>query len=222
MAASSNHRFSDQSLRAQWWDYQRAGAYFVTICTRHRVAYFGQVEEGIMHLSPTGVLADVFWHQIPLHASAVNLGPFVVMPDHIHGIVLLGSGGSGESSVGSSVGSVGSLYTTIPHQVPQDQPDSQIPQDQPDPQDPQDQDQTASSPPATGGKNQEMAQKSPKKNSLSVVIRNYKGAVTRHARRLGLPHGWQSRFHDRIIRNEEAYLRISRYIRDNPKNWGRK
>lgn len=212
MGASSNHRFSDQNLRAQWWDYQRAGAYFVTICTRHRVAYFGQVEKGVMHLSPTGVLADVFWHQIPFHASSVDLGPFVVMPDHIHGIVLLGSVGS--------VGSVGSLYTTIP-QDRQDRQDPQGPQNRQD-QIPQDQDQNAPqapSPRSTGGKNQEMAQKSPRKNSLSAVIRNYKAAVTRHARRLGLPYGWQSRFHDRIIRSEEEYLRISRYIRDNPKNW---
>ena len=58
-------------------------------------------------------------------------------------------------------------------------------------------------------------------NTVSSIIGSYKAAVTKHARRLGLEFEWQTRFYDRIIRNDRAYRRIQQYIIDNPKNWGR-
>lgn len=51
------------------------------------------------------------------------------------------------------------------------------------------------------------------------IIGSYKSAVTNHANRLGLPHQWQSLFHDHIIRNDLEYQRISNYIVNNPGNW---
>ncbi|TVR76437.1 MAG: hypothetical protein EA412_13645 [Chitinophagaceae bacterium] len=69
-------------------------------------------------------------------------------------------------------------------------------------------------------KNKQMASISPKSNSISTIIRSYKSAVTKHANRLGLEHGWHSRFHDHIIRDDAEYQRISDYIINNPANWG--
>ena len=66
-----------------------------------------------------------------------------------------------------------------------------------------------------------MSQISPKANSISAIIRSYKSAVTKRANELGYCFQWQSRFHDRIIRDKRAYWAISRYIENNPKKWER-
>ncbi|MDZ7722170.1 MAG: transposase [candidate division KSB1 bacterium] len=68
-------------------------------------------------------------------------------------------------------------------------------------------------------KNKFMSDISPKSGSVSTLIRSYKSAVTRHAHRLGFDFTWQSRFYDHIIRNDQAFERISDYIRNNPLNW---
>ena len=90
------NKYRIASARASWWDYGWAAPYFITICTKDRENYFGEVINGSMRLSQAGVLADVLWHQIPHHAQNVELGVFVVMPNHIHGILILnGDGGDG-------------------------------------------------------------------------------------------------------------------------------
>ncbi|RKY77491.1 transposase, partial [candidate division KSB1 bacterium] len=77
------------STRLQNWDYRWNGYYFVTICTENKEEYFGEIKNGKMHLSPIGIIADVLWHEIKNHAKNVELGEFVVMPNHIHGIIIL-------------------------------------------------------------------------------------------------------------------------------------
>lgn len=57
------------------------------------------------------------------------------------------------------------------------------------------------------------------KNSISSIVGGYKAAVTKHANRLGYEFGWQTRFHDHIIRDEKAFDKISNYIINNPSNW---
>jgi REP element-mobilizing transposase RayT len=57
------------------------------------------------------------------------------------------------------------------------------------------------------------------KNTVSSIIGSYKSAVTKHANRLGLKNGWQTRFHDHIIHNDAEYQRISNYIVNNPNKW---
>jgi putative transposase len=83
------NKYRIASARAAWWDYGWAGAYFIAIITRNRVHCFGNIKNQCMILSPVGVLANVFWHEIPNHAPNVDLGAFVVMPDHFHGILIL-------------------------------------------------------------------------------------------------------------------------------------
>lgn len=65
------------------------GAYFITICTKDRVHYFGEIEDGKMVYTPLGVIADTLWHEINQHTNNVELGEFVVMPNHIHGILII-------------------------------------------------------------------------------------------------------------------------------------
>mgnify|MGYP002863282802 CR=1 FL=1 len=82
-------KFNRKTIRLQSWDYANDGAYFITICTKNRHHYFGHIIDGKMQLSPTGVIANVFWHEIKHHAKNIELGQFIVMPNHVHGILIL-------------------------------------------------------------------------------------------------------------------------------------
>lgn len=75
------------TTRLQNWDYGADALYFVTICTAHRQCFFGEVENGEMRLSNLGKIAQQFWNEIPNHFPFVLLGEYVVMPNHIHGIL---------------------------------------------------------------------------------------------------------------------------------------
>lgn len=83
------NKYRISSIRAQWWDYGWNGAYFITICTQNREQYFGEIQNNKMILSHVGIIADLLWHQIPNHHKNVKLGDFVVMPNHIHGILII-------------------------------------------------------------------------------------------------------------------------------------
>jgi REP element-mobilizing transposase RayT len=89
MATYFKNRYRNESTRLQNWDYRWEGAYFITFCTKNRKQYFGEVIDGKMNLSSIGVIADIFWHEIKNHSKNVRLGSFVVMPDHIHGILII-------------------------------------------------------------------------------------------------------------------------------------
>ena len=93
MSKKYKNKYRTTSKRLQNWDYGWAGAYFITICTKNMVNYFGEIVDGQMKLSPIGVIADILWHEIKNHAKNVRLGEFVVMPNHIHGILILDGGG---------------------------------------------------------------------------------------------------------------------------------
>jgi putative transposase len=83
------NKYRISSIRAKWWDYGWNGAYFITICTQDREHYFGKIQNNKMVLSEVGIIADLLWHQIPIHHKNVELGDFVVMPNHIHGILII-------------------------------------------------------------------------------------------------------------------------------------
>jgi hypothetical protein len=78
-----------RSLRLQGYDYAQAGAYFVTICTQGRTCLFGEVTDGSMRLIDAGQMLAALWDDIPARFPDVELDAFVVMPNHLHGIILL-------------------------------------------------------------------------------------------------------------------------------------
>lgn len=75
--------------RLSFHDYASAGTYFVTICTRHRAPLFGRILDGAMHLSQAGRIFADCWLQLPHHFPDLELDAFVIMPDHIHGILTI-------------------------------------------------------------------------------------------------------------------------------------
>ena len=74
------------SARLQSWDYGANGAYFITICTKNRKYFFGEIENHQMILNDIGKLAEKYWIEIPAHFTFIELGEFVIMPNHTHGI----------------------------------------------------------------------------------------------------------------------------------------
>jgi putative transposase len=82
-------RHHRRSIRLAGYDYRQSGSYFVTICTHERAALFGTVAAGQVALSPYGVIVSQQWHRIAEQLAYVTLDSFVVMPDHIHGLLAL-------------------------------------------------------------------------------------------------------------------------------------
>jgi putative transposase len=78
-----------RSIRLKGYDYSRAGAYFVTIIAHQRECLFGKITNGDMILNDLGKIADECWRAIPEHFPQVELGAHVVMPNHVHGIIVI-------------------------------------------------------------------------------------------------------------------------------------
>ncbi len=76
-------------IRLGHYDYSEAGAYFVTICTSNRACILGDVTKEIAILSPIGQKAMEFWVEMPIHYENIQLDEFIVMPNHIHGIIII-------------------------------------------------------------------------------------------------------------------------------------
>jgi putative transposase len=76
-----------KNIRLRGYDYSSNGCYFITICTHNREYFFGKIENKKFEYSPIGAIAYTFWNEIPRHFPQVQLGAFVIMPNHIHGIV---------------------------------------------------------------------------------------------------------------------------------------
>lgn len=199
-------KYRNESTRLQNWDYGRDAAYFITICTKDREHFFGELKNGKMQVSPVGAIAHVLWFEIKNHAKHIELGEFVVMPNHLHGILILDGNNNlyGSDLVGTThalslqsynnVSTVGKGHA-LSLQNAEFPPPSQNP---------------------TPGQKRFQNQG---KNTISSIVGSYKSAVTKYCNRLELQFAWQSRFHDHIIRNDESFQYISNYIKNNPSNW---
>ena len=82
--SKKHHR---RSIRLKGYDYSQAGLYFVTICTENRQHLFGEIQNGEMVLNYCGKIANILWYEIKNHIRNVRLHEFVIMPNHLHGII---------------------------------------------------------------------------------------------------------------------------------------
>jgi putative transposase len=82
-------RYHRRSIRLAGYDYSREGAYFITICSAGRACIFGQICDGRMQLSSAGAIVNEEWHRSAEIRRELRLDAFVVMPNHIHGIVFV-------------------------------------------------------------------------------------------------------------------------------------
>ena len=84
-----NNRYRIPSARLQSWDYGKNGAYFITICTKNMRHFFGSVVNSEMQWNDIGEIAMQLWSDIPIYFPYVELGNFIVMPNHVHGILII-------------------------------------------------------------------------------------------------------------------------------------
>lgn len=203
MSRLFKNKYRIETTRATWWDYAGNGAYFITINTKNRECFFGEIYDGKMNYSEIGQLADKYWLEIPDHFPGVKLDAHIVMPNHMHGILIIDKmdhdGGDGMVGDAGIVGDGGivetpklGVSTADPSRKPTDPPARH----------------------RTGS-----ATKKWKPQTIGVIINQYKRKCTIDAWKINPVFAWQSRFHDHIIRNDQEFQRIRNYIINNPKNW---
>jgi REP element-mobilizing transposase RayT len=210
MSEKFKGKYRNVTFRAQWCDYNSNGAYFITICTQNRVRYFGGIQDGQMILSEIGKLVHQFWMEIPNHFPHIRLGEFVIMPDHMHGILILDRNSRSDVSPKHRDNSPkhpnkSMQYPDTSNDVSFDSSfDIQI------------------NPPIEKNQSSNFSSISPKSGSIPVAIRSFKSVLSKHAHKLNKDFQWQKLYHDRIIRDFEEFIRIKYYIQNNPKNWMKK
>ena len=113
-----------RSVRLRNYDYSQNGTYFITVCTADRAERFGCISDQVVRLNLSGEIVDRCWKQIPAHFPQVELDEFVVMPNHLHAIIVItgdaGGLGQAEARLGMSTQSetfgkpaIGSLATIV-------------------------------------------------------------------------------------------------------------
>jgi REP element-mobilizing transposase RayT len=186
------NKYRVPSARWATWDYASEGAYFVTICTKHKEHYFGEIVNDEMQYSELGLIAVREWiKSAELRPDMeLDMACFQVMPDHIHGIVVIGRN-CRDAMHGVSIDKCDE-FGDAKHGV---------------------ENRDAKHGVCTG------AGYGPQSKNLASIMRGFKSAVTMQARMLNIPFDWQARYHDRVIRDDEEFRRIAAYIEQNPLNW---
>jgi len=87
-------RHHRKSIRLKDYDYSQPGWYYVTICTYNKILIFGDIKDGCMIFNKAGNIADQCWSDIPNHFLHVQLDNYVIMPNHIHGIIVINEVGA--------------------------------------------------------------------------------------------------------------------------------
>lgn len=98
-----NQKYRIETCRLKNWDYGSNGKYFITICTKYHISYFGKIVNGQMKLSKLGKMAYKCWEEIPKHFPFVHLDAYVIMPNHVHGIISIEKNDCGDLNLNGDV-----------------------------------------------------------------------------------------------------------------------
>ena len=211
-----------KSIRLKGYDYCFPGAYFVTIASWHREYLFGEVFEGKMRLNSFGEIVQSEWLKLTHHFPNMQLGEFIVMPNHIHGIIIIENKSTvgttrltsneivesnsklvnhkgSEQIVGATRlmvnGAMESRASTVSELKDND----------------------------NGSPLQKIERpKGPTSGALGAIIGQFKSRATKRIWALpGMNRRpiWQRNYYERIIRNEQEYQQIIQYIEINPIKW---
>ena len=192
------------SNRLRGWNYASSGHYYITIVTAGRNRLFGEIKNGEMILNDLGqIVYDEFFKSFELREE-LFLGEFVLMPDHLHAIVIL------DKSKCECSGHVGMHDRVVTHDRVETHGRASLPQPQSQPTSPQFQRQPKSISSFVAGF------KSSTIKRIDDWIDSNNVAMAKFNKNNPL---WQSNYHDHIIRNEIEYRHISDYIIRNPIEW---
>jgi REP element-mobilizing transposase RayT len=216
-------KYKIKSTRLENYDYTQNGLYFVTICTKDREELFGEVIDGKMVLNSVGKITNQFWQEIPRHFPFVNLDEFVLMPNHVHGILEINKNILNECTRrDEALPRLENNKYRNANQQPQGEnlQHKDVLKNQ-DVYNNKHQDEAL--PRLYKGGYPQMSKISPKPGSLSVIMGAYKSIVSKTVRNKLNPitFAWQPKFYDHIIRNDESLSEIREYVIKNPEMWER-
>lgn len=174
------------------YDYSNPAWYYVTICTHKHIHHFGKVKNGKMILNKFGKIADNNWINIAKLHEHVNIDYHIIMPNHIHGIIIINSiGNTDKVQPRQKFNVVDAKFGFVKY-------DSKNVVD------------------ANFASTTDVIDRT--KMELSKLIQQYKRSVTIEIKSSKQQKNfkWQRSFYDRIIRNENELRNIRKYIRENP------
>jgi len=198
-----------RSIRLKGYDYTQPGGYYVTICTFRKRCVLGQVVGEEVRLDPPGRIVEECWRAIPDHFPRVVLDEFVVMPNHLHGILIL----SNEDGTNVPRDIVAHRDTALPHPGPQVGITSGSAEADPD-------SGTLWRPPTADPRREAFGR--PVRGSVPTIVRSLKSAVTKRVNKLQQRQGtafWQDNYHEHVVRDRDDLDRIREYIILNPLRW---
>jgi len=204
-----------RSIRLKEYDYSWEGFYFLTICVQVgangiRPHLFGRVADGEMVLNDAGKIAHDEWVKTTEIRPNVNMGVFVIMPNHIHGIINITEPDDGRGVLHTPEHDLLQTPVHVHQGVCNTQKNGAFVHDH----------QGVCNTQQSGAPVhfQEGVCNTPLQspsNTVGAIVRGYKSAVTK---RLGSPI-WQRNYYEHVIRNAESHESIARYIVNNPMNW---
>lgn len=182
------------SLRLGGFDYSQPGFYFVTFVTKYREPLFGQIHHGEMEYTRAGNIAYEQWEILPAKFPFIVLDGFVVMPNHLHGILII-----------------------------HEDMDRQVGEKHSEPMNPVEMRRSSECfSPTINPYDFESHKDGTRSHSLGAIIQNYKSITARKVNAYLQTPGaniWQRNYYDRIIRNQDELEKIREYILNNPSRW---
>ncbi|MEK6557271.1 MAG: transposase [Candidatus Margulisiibacteriota bacterium] len=189
-----------RSIRLKGHDYSQEGTYFITLVTHNRLNIFGDIIDGSMVLNDIGIKAKEYWLEITEHYPQTQLDEYVIMPNHIHGIIKIVA-----SAKATTVTVRANNYSP---QLPQR--DNETPQGAERPKG------TSKTIGAIVRGYKIGLTKWIKENNEEDIVRANNYSPQRDSQKI-----WQRNYYDHIVRNDDELNRIRAYIRTNPINWGK-
>ncbi len=187
-------------MRLKGYDYSKPGYYFVTVCTQNKKCLFGDIRNRQMVLNSTSRVVEKVWNELPEHYQHVELDAFVIMPNHVHGIIILrpepiveaglkpacmvDSDSRAHSIVREGFKPVGKTKSIV----------------------------------GAGFKPAPTA----KRHALPEIVRALKTFSARRINEIRNTPGvklWQRNYYEHIVRNENELNEIRKYIQENPLKW---
>jgi putative transposase len=192
------NKYRIESARCQNWDYTSNGYYFVTICTQNREYFFGDVIAGQMQLSPIGKIVAEEWQKTAQIRSYIELDEWVIMPNHLHGIIII-KNQSPPPLVETPLVETFHRNVSLSHREEEETFHRE-------------EEETF---------HRNVSTKSRlKPKSLGSILGQIKTVCTKRIWKTGFDaFEWQERFYDHIIRDDQSLHNIREYIINNPLKW---
>lgn len=184
-----------RSLRLRGYDYRQPGAYFVTVCTQNRVRLFGDIADGVIDLTAAGQMVENVWEELSAFYTGVEIDAFAVMPNHVHGIIVLGEATADIAPRVESVGAAPCGRPGFGTGTGQTQ---------------------GSAPTEPVGK---LSLADVVARFKTMTTRRYAEGVSRASWPAFPGRLWQRNYFEHVVRNEPDLDRIRRYIELNPSRW---